>query len=154
MLEAMILLDQKVPMEVIDKAAEDFGMPMGPIELADTVGLDICMAVGDSLRAKLGDALPPTPDWLRDKVHKGELGRKTGKGFYVWKDGKAQKAGAMAPSSGPQSNMTPGAGTAGQPSPSEMADRLIPADGRVWCSASLRWRGHRPEQIRLWSMAP
>ena len=60
-------------------------MPMGPIELADQVGLDICLAVGDMLRSKFGDMLPPTPAWLRDKVAKGELGRKTGKGFYVWK---------------------------------------------------------------------
>lgn len=92
MLEAMVMLDEKVPKETIDAAAEKFGMPMGPIELADTVGLDICLAVGDSLRAKLGDALPPAPDWLRQKVQNGELGRKTGKGFYVWKDGKPQKA--------------------------------------------------------------
>ncbi len=81
MLEAMVMLDEKVPKETIDAAAEKFGMPMGPIELADTVGLDICLAVGDSLRAKLGDALPPAPDWLRQKVEKGELGRKTGKRF-------------------------------------------------------------------------
>ena len=40
----------------------------------------------------LPEALPPAPDWLRDKVKKGELGRKTGKGFYEWKDGKAVKA--------------------------------------------------------------
>ena len=44
------------------------------------------------LRTKFGDLLPPTPAWLRDKVAKGELGRKTGKGFYTWKDGKAEKA--------------------------------------------------------------
>ncbi len=43
------------------------------------------------LRSKFGDLLPPTPAWLRDKVAKGELGRKTGKGFYVWKGGKADK---------------------------------------------------------------
>ena len=43
-------------------------MPMGPIELADQVGLDICLAVGDMLRSKFGDLLPPTPAWLRDKV--------------------------------------------------------------------------------------
>ena len=65
---------------------------MGPIELADQVGLDICLAVGDMLRSKFGDLLPPTPAWLRDKVASGELGRKTGKGFYVWKDGRAERA--------------------------------------------------------------
>lgn len=91
MLEAMVMLDEKVDKAVIDAAAEKFGMPMGPIELADQVGLDICLAVGDMLRSKFGDALPPAPDWLREKVKKGELGRKTGKGFYEWKDGKAVK---------------------------------------------------------------
>ncbi len=92
MLEAMVMLDEKVDKAVIDAAAEKFGMPMGPIELADQVGLDICLAVGDMLRSKFGDkALPAAPDWLRDKVKKGELGRKTGKGFYEWKDGKAVK---------------------------------------------------------------
>jgi 3-hydroxyacyl-CoA dehydrogenase/enoyl-CoA hydratase/3-hydroxybutyryl-CoA epimerase len=91
MLEAMVMLDEKVDKATIDAAAEKFGMPMGPIELADQVGLDICLAVGDMLRSKFGDALPPAPDWLRDKVKNGELGRKTGKGFYEWKDGHAVK---------------------------------------------------------------
>jgi 3-hydroxyacyl-CoA dehydrogenase / enoyl-CoA hydratase / 3-hydroxybutyryl-CoA epimerase len=91
MLEAMMMLDEKIDKATIDAAAEKFGMPMGPIELADQVGLDICLAVGDMLRSKLGDALPAAPDWLREKVSKGELGRKSGKGFYDWKDGKAQK---------------------------------------------------------------
>lgn len=92
MLEAMVMVDEKVDKATIDAAAEKFGMPMGPIELADQVGLDICLAVGDMLRSKFGEAaLPPAPDWLRDKVKKGELGRKTGKGFYEWKDGKAVK---------------------------------------------------------------
>ena len=91
MLEAMVMLDEKIDKATIDAAAEKFGMPMGPIELADQVGLDICLAVGDMLRSKFGDALPPAPDWLRDKVKNGELGRKTGKGFYEWKDGHAVK---------------------------------------------------------------
>ncbi len=92
MLEAMVMLDEKIDKATIDAAAEKFGMPMGPIELADQVGLDICLAVGDMLRSKFGEAaLPPAPDWLRDKVKNGELGRKTGKGFYEWKDGKAVK---------------------------------------------------------------
>jgi 3-hydroxyacyl-CoA dehydrogenase/enoyl-CoA hydratase/3-hydroxybutyryl-CoA epimerase len=91
MLEAMVMLDERIDKLTIDAAAEKFGMPMGPIELADQVGLDICLAVGDMLRSKFGDLLPPTPAWLREKVAKGELGRKTGRGFYVWKDGKADK---------------------------------------------------------------
>src|SRR5438270_13644975 len=91
MLEAMVLLDEQVDQRVIDAAAEKFSMPMGPIEPADQVGLDICLDVGDMLRSKFGDALPPTPAWLREKVANGELGRKTGKGFYVWKDGKPEK---------------------------------------------------------------
>ena len=81
MLEAMVMLDEKVDKTVIDAAAEKFGMPMGPIELADQVGLDICLDVGDMLRSKFGDLLPPTPAWLREKVAKGELGRKTARAF-------------------------------------------------------------------------
>jgi 3-hydroxyacyl-CoA dehydrogenase/enoyl-CoA hydratase/3-hydroxybutyryl-CoA epimerase len=110
MLEAMVMLDENIDKATIDAAAEKFGMPMGPIELADQVGLDICLAVGDMLRSKFGDLLPPTPAWLREKVAKGELGRKTGKGFYVWKDGKADKA--------------PASSVAAQPTP-QMIDRLV-----------------------------
>jgi 3-hydroxyacyl-CoA dehydrogenase / enoyl-CoA hydratase / 3-hydroxybutyryl-CoA epimerase len=121
MLEAMVMLDANVDKTVIDAAAEKFGMPMGPIELADQVGLDICLAVGDMLRSKFGDMLPPTPAWLRDKVAKGELGRKSGKGFYVWKDGKADKAK-------PVSTAEPDA---------EMTDRLILPMSNV-CVACLR----------------
>ncbi len=119
MLEAMVMLDERIDKAVIDAAAERFGMPMGPIELADQVGLDICLAVGDMLRAKLDNALPPAPDWLRDKVSKGELGRKSGKGFYEWKDGKAIKTVAAI-----------------QPTP-EMIDRLILPMSNV-CVACLR----------------
>ena len=122
MLEAMVLLDEKVDKRTIDAAAEKFGMPMGPIELADQVGLDICLDVGDMLRSKFGDLLPPTPAWLREKVAKGELGRKTGSGFYVWRDGKADKGAA------------PAAGA--QPS-EEMTDRLILPMSNV-CVAALR----------------
>jgi len=123
MLEAMLMLDAKIDKTVIDAAAEKFGMPMGPIELADQVGLDICLAVGDMLRSKFGEALPPTPAWLRDKVANGELGRKTGRGFYVWKDGKADKG------TGPSSPNT-------QPT-EEMIDRLMLPMSNV-CVAALR----------------
>jgi len=94
MLEAMLLLDEKVPRETIDGAAERFGMPIGPIELADRVGLDICLAVAEMLKAKLDRPMPAVPDWLRRKVEAGELGDKTGKGIYEWKEGKPVKAAA------------------------------------------------------------
>jgi 3-hydroxyacyl-CoA dehydrogenase/enoyl-CoA hydratase/3-hydroxybutyryl-CoA epimerase len=106
MLEAMMMLDEKTDKLTIDAAAERFGMPIGPIELADQVGLDICVAVGDMLRSKFGDALPPTPAWLRDKVASGDLGRKTGKGFYVWKGGKADKTSGSQPPARPTEEMT------------------------------------------------
>jgi 3-hydroxyacyl-CoA dehydrogenase/enoyl-CoA hydratase/3-hydroxybutyryl-CoA epimerase len=122
MLEAMVMLDEKIDKVAIDAAAVKFGMPMGPIELADQVGLDICLAVGDMLRSKFGDSLPPTPAWLREKVARGELGRKTGKGFYVWKDGKADKA--------------PASPSTAQPTP-EMIDRLVLPMSNV-CVACLR----------------
>ncbi len=122
MLEAMMMLDEKIDKVTIDAAARKFGMPMGPIELADQVGLDICLAVGDMLRSKFGDSLPPTPAWLREKVASGELGRKTGKGFYAWKDGKADKASASPATA--------------QPTP-EMIDRLILPMSNV-CVACLR----------------
>ena len=91
LLEAMVMLDQGMKKETIDKAAEDFGMPMGPIELADQVGLDICLHVAETLRANLKREMPDPPQWLKDKVAKGELGKKSGKGFYEWKDGHAVK---------------------------------------------------------------
>jgi 3-hydroxyacyl-CoA dehydrogenase/enoyl-CoA hydratase/3-hydroxybutyryl-CoA epimerase len=121
MLEAMLMLDEKIDKTVIDAAAKKFGMPMGPIELADQVGLDICLDVGDMLRSKFGDALPSTPAWLRDKVARGELGRKTGRGFYTWKDGKADTGGMSAIS---------------EPS-AEMIDRLMLPMSNV-CVACLR----------------
>jgi len=122
MLEAMVMLDANIDKSVIDAAAEKFGMPMGPIELADQVGLDICLAVGDMLRSKFGDLLPPTPAWLRDKVAKGELGRKTGKGFYVWTGGKADKVRTSSSATEPDA---------------EMIDRLILPMSNV-CVACLR----------------
>src|SRR3984957_17407993 len=92
LLEALVMLDAGVKKETIDKAAEDFGMPMGPIELADEVGLDICLHVAEMLRANLHHDMPDPPQWLKDMVAKGDLGKKSGKGLYVWKDGKAVKA--------------------------------------------------------------
>jgi 3-hydroxyacyl-CoA dehydrogenase/enoyl-CoA hydratase/3-hydroxybutyryl-CoA epimerase len=91
LMEAFLAYAEGVKPEVIDRAAVDFGMPMGPIELADTVGLDICLHVADTLKAALDRPLPDPSRVLRNKVELGELGRKTGKGFYVWKSGKPVK---------------------------------------------------------------
>lgn len=91
LLEALLMLDAGMKKETIDKAAVEFGMPMGPIELADEVGLDICLHVAEMLRSSLNRDMPDAPQWLKDKVAKGELGKKTGKGLYDWKDGHAVK---------------------------------------------------------------
>lgn len=122
MLEAMLMLDEGIGPLVIDAAAEKFGMPMGPIELADQVGLDICHDVGGMLRSKFEGALPDVPTVLREKVEKGELGRKSGEGFYIWKGGVADKR--------PPSPHAP------QPT-EEMLDRLILPMSNV-CVACLR----------------
>ena len=97
MLEALVMLDAGMKKESIDKAALDFGMPMGPIELADQVGLDICLHVAEMLKSSLNRDMPAAPKWLVDKVAKGELGKKTGKGLYDWKDGEAVKSGDAPP---------------------------------------------------------
>ncbi len=79
LLEAVRALAEGTPAEVIDNAARDFGMPIGPIELADTVGLDICLAVGERLAPLLKLDVPPI---LRTYVAQKRLGKKTGRGFY------------------------------------------------------------------------
>ncbi len=78
LLEAVELENEGVPPAEIDRAAVNFGMPMGPVELADTVGLDICLHVGDILAQHLGGKVPQR---LRDLVQQGRLGRKSGEGF-------------------------------------------------------------------------
>jgi len=87
MQNAFRMLDEGVKAETIDAAMEAFGMPMGPIELADTVGLDICLAAGKEL-AKAGAEAPQV---LLDKVALGQLGRKTGQGIYRYEGGKPVK---------------------------------------------------------------
>ncbi len=88
LVEAFLLFDEGVAPEAIDKAATDFGMPMGPVELADTVGLDICQSVADNLSQAFGIDLPKG---LRRFVDNGKLGKKSGEGFYRYKNGKAVK---------------------------------------------------------------
>ncbi len=107
LLEAMSLLEEGVPAPAVDRAAVDFGMPMGPIELADTVGLDICLAVARKL-APLFDLT--IPDQLQAMVtEQKNLGRKTGRGFYRYVNGKRQR------------EKLPG----GYRPPTDLADRMV-----------------------------
>src|SRR5215813_2285116 len=91
MLEALLMLNEGYKRETIDAAAETFGMPMGPIELADTVGLDICLHVAETLQSAFERPMPDVSQALRGKVELDHLGRKTGRGFYEWRYGKAMK---------------------------------------------------------------
>ncbi|MEM6495739.1 MAG: 3-hydroxyacyl-CoA dehydrogenase NAD-binding domain-containing protein [Pseudomonadota bacterium] len=84
MFEAFQKLQAGADMAKLDEAARVFGMPMGPIELADTVGLDVCAHVGEILKGGIEGSK------LMELVAAGKLGKKTGEGFYKWKDGKAQ----------------------------------------------------------------
>jgi 3-hydroxyacyl-CoA dehydrogenase/enoyl-CoA hydratase/3-hydroxybutyryl-CoA epimerase len=103
--EALFALESGIPAEIIDGAAVQFGMPMGPIELTDVVGLDISLHVGQVLSAAFHREIPQS---LVKLVEQKKLGRKSGEGFYRWQDGKAQK------------NKTENAAI-----PSDLEDRLI-----------------------------
>ena len=95
MLQAMRKIDDGLSPAAVDAAMVAFGMPMGPLELADTVGLDIARAAGQELA---GGAEPPR--CLAEKLARGDLGKKSGRGFYTWRDGKPVKdgqGGARAP---------------------------------------------------------
>ncbi len=93
MAEAMYLAEAGVPLRAIDEAAEAFGMPMGPVELVDSVGIDVALQVSKVLGAAFNR---PIPTRLADMVEKKQLGRKSGQGFYTWQDGKAVKPAATA----------------------------------------------------------
>ncbi|HKQ81710.1 MAG TPA: 3-hydroxyacyl-CoA dehydrogenase NAD-binding domain-containing protein [Steroidobacteraceae bacterium] len=86
--QALRAVEEGIPLAAIDAAAEDFGMPMGPIELADVVGLDVIASVGNVLNAQAMVAPPKALTLLLDQK---KLGSKTGEGFYRWENGKAMK---------------------------------------------------------------
>ncbi len=91
MMAAFRAVDEGIAPETVDEAALAFGMPMGPVELADTVGLDIAVAVGKLLGPR---AEPPRK--LMALVEAGHVGKKAGRGFYAWKDGKPVKQASGA----------------------------------------------------------
>lgn len=93
LMECVQLLEEGYSAETIDKAAKDFGMFMGPVELADTVGMDVCLAVAENLTQHFGGSVP---NRLREMVKEGKLGRKTGEGFYRYRHGKPIKGKAAA----------------------------------------------------------
>ncbi len=116
MLAAMRAVDAGISPAAVDEAMLAFGMPMGPIELADTVGLDIALAAGK----QLADGAEP-PQCLLALVEKKQLGKKTGHGFYDWSSGKAQKVGAGGLVGVPPSPKVGAGGTA----PADLAARLV-----------------------------
>lgn len=103
--EAMTLAGEGVALAQIDAAATDFGMPMGPIELADSVGLDVALHVARILSPLLDRPVAPA---LEQLVADGHLGVKSGKGFYEYRDGRPIKS-------------SPGQAA----DPQELQDRLI-----------------------------
>jgi 3-hydroxyacyl-CoA dehydrogenase/enoyl-CoA hydratase/3-hydroxybutyryl-CoA epimerase len=94
MLEALRAHQDGHSFETIDAAATAFGMPTGPVELADRVGLDVALHVAKILSGVLHS---DPPQLLADKVAAGELGAKTGRGFYAYVDGHAVKKKEFAP---------------------------------------------------------
>ncbi|MDP3037721.1 MAG: 3-hydroxyacyl-CoA dehydrogenase NAD-binding domain-containing protein [Rhodocyclaceae bacterium] len=112
MLAAMRAVDAGVSPQAVDEAMLAFGMPMGPIELIDTVGLDIALAAGQQLA---GGVEPP--QCLLARVEKNQLGKKSGQGFYRWTDGKPQKVDA--------SGMALAKVGAGGTAPADLAERLV-----------------------------
>lgn len=97
LMECVQLIEEGYSGAAIDNAAEEFGMFMGPVELADTVGMDVCLAVAENLTAHFGGTVPQR---LRDMVKEGKLGRKTGEGFYRYKKGKPIKPTVKSDKSG------------------------------------------------------
>lgn len=102
LLEAVVMEAEGIPAAEIDRAALEFGMPMGPVLLADTIGLDICLSAAQILAAHFGTEVPKR---LEELVGAGRLGKKSGRGFYAYQGGRqvipekskeAPKAGDLA----------------------------------------------------------
>ena len=131
MLEAVTAYSEGIPGPVIDKAAVKFGMPMGPIELIDTVGLDVAVGVGKELAPFLG---LPIPAALDETPPVGKRGKKDGQGLYAWENGKAKKPDVPKDYKAPE----------------DLEDRLILPllNEAVACTARRRGRRRRPARCR------
>lgn len=105
--EAMHAAGEGIAFNAIDKAAVDFGMPMGPMELCDVVGLDVVLHVGEIVTRELQREPPAFTEKLRRLVKDGQLGRKSGRGLFLWRDGKIVRDDSP------------------MPPPSDLTDRLI-----------------------------
>ncbi len=105
--ESMYASSEGLSFATIDQCMLDFGMPMGPVELADVVGLDVCKHVGEIVSTALNKERPDMSR-LNSLVAEKKLGRKSGVGFYNWADGKAVKP--QAPAGAP---------------PADLSDRLV-----------------------------
>ncbi|HEV7984840.1 MAG TPA: 3-hydroxyacyl-CoA dehydrogenase NAD-binding domain-containing protein [Steroidobacteraceae bacterium] len=105
--EALHAAGEGIAFNAIDRAAVEFGMPMGPIELCDVVGLDVVLHVGEIVTRELQREAPPYTEKLRQRVQSGQLGRKSEQGFYRWQDGKIMRDDSR------------------MPPPSDLSDRLI-----------------------------
>lgn len=115
--EAGFLLQEGNTVEAIDQAMIEFGMPLGPLELLDQVGIDVAGKAAEVLVGAFGDRVQPSR--LVDKaLGDGRLGKKNGKGVYVWKDGKREGADA---SIYPLMGVSPRGGASRE----EMQDRMV-----------------------------
>lgn len=120
LLEGAQLLEEGVNATAIDKAATNFGMPLGPLALADTIGLDICLSVAKNLQAAYGWDIPAN---LVDLVAHGHLGKKTGKGFYLYKNNKPIKITASESKAAKSKDISlPAHGSIGS---ADICDRLM-----------------------------
>ena len=86
--EALHAAGEGIAFNAIDRAALEFGMPMGPMELADVVGLDVLLHVGEIVTRELHKEPPAYVETVRRLVQERKLGRKSGQGFFQWRDGK------------------------------------------------------------------
>ncbi|MBF0286123.1 MAG: enoyl-CoA hydratase/isomerase family protein [Magnetococcales bacterium] len=110
LLEAAAMVEEGVSVAAVDGAAVRFGMPMGPLRLADLVGLDVCASIARFMEKRMGWGLPAI---LLRLVEEHHLGEKSGQGFYRHEGGKARPAAASSVATGKT------------PPPEEIADRLI-----------------------------